>query len=32
VVRPALAKPKLALGIDDLEVPASALILQGDEI
>jgi exodeoxyribonuclease V len=32
VVRPALAKPKLALGVDDLEVPASALILQGDEI
>ena len=32
VVRPALAKPKLALGVDDLEVPATALILQGDEI
>ena len=32
VVRPALAKPKLTLGIDDLEVPVTALILQGDEI
>ena len=32
VVRPMLAKPKFALGIDDLEVPATALILQGDEI
>ena len=32
VVRPALAKPKLALGVDDLEVPVTALILQGDEI
>lgn len=32
VVRPALAKPKLALGVDDLDVPVSALILQGDEI
>ena len=32
VVRPALAKPKLALGVDDLDVPASTLILQGDEI
>jgi exodeoxyribonuclease V len=32
VVRPALAKPKLALGVDDLEVPSSTLILQGDEI
>ena len=32
VVRPALAKPKLALGVDDLDVPTSTLILQGDEI
>ena len=32
VVRPMLAKPKLALGVDDLDVPATALILQGEEI
>ena len=32
VVRAMLSKPKGQLGIDDLDVPAAALILQGDEI
>ena len=32
VVRPMLAKPKLALGVDDLDTAPTTLILQGDEI